>query len=149
MDWVKTTTRRHEKHLSFMIWCAMYLRFDGNSTTIVSCGTCVAKQTATSWIKCKNNGLWEFCVEYPIQNLITKSHQENVSSNRIKYFILEVFGQYRNWIYTLLHDRFVLYEGQYILRTPKLEQPIRSSDKDSTGFWPPGSLPTLGADGHI
>ena len=25
----------------------------------------------------------------------------------------------------------------------------RSSDNDSTGFWPPGSLHTLGADGHI
>ena len=28
-------------------------------------------------------------------------------------------------------------------------QLIRSSDNDSTGFWPPGSLHTLGADGHI
>ena len=27
--------------------------------------------------------------------------------------------------------------------------PIRSSDNDSTGFWPPGSLHILGADGHI
>ena len=26
---------------------------------------------------------------------------------------------------------------------------IRSSDNDSTGFWPPGSLHTLGADGYI
>ena len=26
---------------------------------------------------------------------------------------------------------------------------IRSSDNDSTGLWPPGSLHTLGADGHI
>ena len=26
---------------------------------------------------------------------------------------------------------------------------IRSSDNDSTGFCPPGSLHTLGADGHI
>ena len=26
---------------------------------------------------------------------------------------------------------------------------IRSSDNDSTGFWPPGSLHTLGADGRI
>ena len=25
----------------------------------------------------------------------------------------------------------------------------RSSDNDSTGFWPPGSLQTMGADGHI
>ena len=25
----------------------------------------------------------------------------------------------------------------------------RSSDNDSTGFWPPGSLHTLGADGHF
>ena len=28
-------------------------------------------------------------------------------------------------------------------------QGIRSSDNDSTGFWAPGSLHTLGADGHI
>ena len=28
-------------------------------------------------------------------------------------------------------------------------KPIRSSGNDSTGFWPPGSLHTLGADGHI
>ena len=26
---------------------------------------------------------------------------------------------------------------------------ILSSDNDSIGFWPPGSLHTLGADGHI
>ena len=26
---------------------------------------------------------------------------------------------------------------------------IRSNDNDSTGFWPPGSLHTLGADGYI
>ena len=26
---------------------------------------------------------------------------------------------------------------------------IRSSDNDTTGFWPPGSLHALGADGHI
>ena len=26
---------------------------------------------------------------------------------------------------------------------------IRSNDNDSTGFWPPGSLHTLGADGQI
>ena len=26
---------------------------------------------------------------------------------------------------------------------------IRSSDNDSTGFWPPGLLHTLGADVHI
>ena len=29
------------------------------------------------------------------------------------------------------------------------ELAIRSSDNDSTSFWPPGSLHTLGADGHI
>ena len=29
------------------------------------------------------------------------------------------------------------------------KSPIRSSDNDSSGFWPPGSLHTLGADGQI
>ena len=30
MDWAKTTARQDEKHLSFFIWCVLYLRFDGN-----------------------------------------------------------------------------------------------------------------------
>ena len=30
-----------------------------------------------------------------------------------------------------------------------LAELIRSSDNDSTGLWPPGSLHTLGADGYI
>ena len=30
-----------------------------------------------------------------------------------------------------------------------LHSSIRSSDNDSSGLWPPGSLHTLGADGHI
>ena len=33
--------------------------------------------------------------------------------------------------------------------TSQLTDPMRSSDNDSTGLWPPGSLHTLGADGHI
>ena len=32
---------------------------------------------------------------------------------------------------------------------PSSRPRIRSSDNDSTGFWPPGSLHTLGADGCI
>ena len=28
MDWVKKTTRRDEKYLSFWIWCDLYKRFD-------------------------------------------------------------------------------------------------------------------------
>ena len=32
---------------------------------------------------------------------------------------------------------------------PAVSGLIRSSDNDSTGLWPPGSLHTLGADGHI
>ena len=35
-----------------------------------------------------------------------------------------------------------------LCKTMKSPQ-IRSSDNDSTSFWPPGSLHTLGADGHI
>ena len=42
-------------------------------------------------------------------------------------------------------------DGILIQISPKYvpKSPIRSSDNDSTGFWPPGSLHTLGADGHI
>ena len=39
-----------------------------------------------------------------------------------------------------LYDIFV-FGGSFLI--------IRSSDNDSTGFWPPGSLHTLGADGQI
>ena len=30
-----------------------------------------------------------------------------------------------------------------------IQGPLRYSDDDNTGFWPPGSLHTLSADGHI
>ena len=33
MDWAKTTARWDEKHLSFGIWCILYLRFCGNFQT--------------------------------------------------------------------------------------------------------------------
>ena len=29
MDWAKTTAKRDEKHLSFVIWCDFYKRFYG------------------------------------------------------------------------------------------------------------------------
>ena len=41
----------------------------------------------------------------------------------------------------------LLHGFHYMRKDPQYE--IRSSDNDSTGFWPPGSLHTLGADGHI
>ena len=37
--------------------------------------------------------------------------------------------------------------GLFILHDKQIS--IRSSDNDNTSFWPPGSLHTLGADGHI
>ena len=46
------------------------------------------------------------------------------------------------WVYSL---GLVSHYGSYLVWVG----PIRSSDNDSTGFWPPGSLHTLGADGHI
>ena len=48
-----------------------------------------------------------------------------LSSNRLKYFILEVFKSIRKLNAPCLHDMFVLNEVPYNLRTPKLEQPIR------------------------
>ena len=38
----------------------------------------------------------------------------------------------------------LVYHGRHLISSS-----IRSSDNDSTGFWSPGSLHTLGADGHI
>ena len=61
----------------------------------------------------------------PIQNLIDRSGQGTLLSNRLKYFILEVFNSIRKLNAPCLHDLFVLNEVPYNLRTPKLEQPIR------------------------
>ena len=65
--------------------------------------------------------------ESPIQSLIYKSGQENVLSNRLKYFISEVFKSVNKLNAGCLHDKFVLYEVPYDMRTPRLEQPIRRS----------------------
>ena len=61
----------------------------------------------------------------PIQNLIDKSGQGTLLSNRMKYFILEVFKSIRKLNAPCLHDLFVHNEVPYNLRTPKLEQTIR------------------------
>ena len=36
MDWAKTTARRDENHLSFVIWCVLYYRIYGKSNTAPS-----------------------------------------------------------------------------------------------------------------
>ena len=63
--------------------------------------------------------------ESPIQNLMDKSGQGRLLSNRLKYLILEVFKSIRKSNVPCLHDIFVLKEVPYDLRTPKLEQPNR------------------------
>ena len=62
--------------------------------------------------------------ESPIQNLMDKSGQGTLLSNRLKYLILEVFKSIRKSNAPCLHDIFVLQEVPYDLRTPKPEQPI-------------------------
>ena len=63
--------------------------------------------------------------DLPIQSLIDKLGQGTLLSNRLKYFILEVFKSIRKLNAPCLHDMFVLNEVPYNLRTLKLEQPIR------------------------
>ena len=63
--------------------------------------------------------------ESPIQNLMDKSGQGTLLSNRLKYLSLEVFKSIRKSNAPCLHDIFVLKEVPYDLRTPKLEQPNR------------------------
>ena len=46
--------------------------------------------------------------------------------------------------YLPLHEALRDSDGDQIQTDP-----IRSSDNDSTSLWPPGSLHTLGTDGHI
>ena len=64
----------------------------------------------------------------PIQSLIDKLGQGTLLSNRLKYFILEVFKSIRKLNAPCLHDMFLLNEVPYNLRTPKLEQPIRTTN---------------------
>ena len=47
------------------------------------------------------------------------------------------------YTYAPTHTQTATHPGGHCI------QVIRSSDNYSTGFWPPGSLHTLGADGHI
>ena len=58
----------------------------------------------------------------------------------------------RQWINTLitnaLPDNDLMNKGNHYTRSRGIGL-IWSSDNDSAGFWPPGSLHTLGADGHI
>ena len=42
-----------------------------------------------------------------------------------------------------------VFQNQAIIWTDSDSLLIRSSDNDSTCFWPLGSMHTLGADGHI
>ena len=64
-------------------------------------------------------------LESAIQNLMDKSGQGTVLSNRMKYLMLEVFKSIRKPNAPCLHDIFVLKDGPHDLRTPKLEQPTR------------------------
>ena len=61
----------------------------------------------------------------PIQNLLNISGQATLSSNRLKYFILEVFKSIRKLNPRYLCDTFVLHEVPYNFRMQKPEQPIR------------------------
>ena len=63
--------------------------------------------------------------DFDSQNLMDKSGQRTLLSNRLKYLILEVFKSIRKPNAPCLHDIFVLKEVPYDLRTPKLEQPNR------------------------
>ena len=74
--------------------------------------------------------------------------------SRPRFILLEVFKCLKNvnpqYLYNLSkvkQNEDCLLNGTRLLQ-PKV-RPIRSGDNDSTGFWPPGSLHTMGADGHI
>ena len=56
-------------------------------------------------------------LESAIQSLIDKFGQENLLSNRLKYFILEVFKSVNKVNAGYLHDMFVLKEVPYDMRT--------------------------------
>ena len=53
---------------------------------------------------------------------------------------------------TILHVRYIEHANSKSVQSFPIWRyvfAIRSSDIDSTGLWPPGSLHTLGTDGHI
>ena len=56
-----------------------------------------------------------------------------------------------NWSINIVDD-FLLFSlniSRHINNIKWCDYSIRSTDNNSTGFWPTGSLHTLGADGHI
>ena len=79
-------------------------------------------------------------VKYTIKRL--------VMINIFIYAFISLFGWYslsaKTWNTWISNNGYDRAEG-----SPLCSCKIRSSDNDSIGFWPPGSLHTLGADGHI
>ena len=67
------------------------------------------------------------------------------SSSSTKVYITRQCAIFRKYKY-IIGNHGGLCKIGYL---PETHLKIRSSDNDSTGFWPPGSLHTLGADGHI
>ena len=86
----------------------------------------------------------------------SQGHNELKGNSSFHYFLRFVFINGVKWLYNMTfawqHNCFSFAPGR-CSNVPKFvifkHFVIRSSDNDSTGFWPPGSLHTLGADGHI
>ena len=76
----------------------------------------------------RNRGFHGICNDIPEENCIWWSGKWLLASHQNPRGV--------TWLYFQIH-----------LAQPRFS--IRSSDNDSTGFWPPGSLHTMGAGGHI
>ena len=77
---------------------------------------------------------------------VANIHEHDTRSARSNHIYIQFKGTTRG-------QKVFSYSGAYIwnfiLSHIETDCAIRSSDNDSTGLWPPGSLHTLGADGHI
>ena len=72
MDWVKTTARRDEKHWSFVIWCVLYQKFDGNVHN-------KSKGFLLMWQKCDH--LWPLQMPFTIAWQHLQPQRQHGNSN--------------------------------------------------------------------
>ena len=68
MVWAKTTSRRDEKHWGFGIWCVLYQKLDGNSSTHQ--GSCTRLMNALPWVAVCY--FWFISLIYPMVTSLTQ-----------------------------------------------------------------------------
>ena len=132
MNWTKTTARWDEKHISFRIWCALYLRFD-RIIYLISVYFC----------------LFHCILILSIDNNIINEHNlcNNPSSGGPVYIFradsrlapsqwetLLQSSIVSHWLGTNLESALILQDSKQVHTLPA-DIPVTNSAKPSTGQW--------------